>query len=68
VNIKWNTHSVCWPCWEKRSGRKPVRLKEEYRDQEPCCFCGEMHKSGIYLRESTDQVKCNDRGPVHAQD
>jgi hypothetical protein len=43
------THSICPACWQKRNAGEPYRQAED-PDLEICCFCGEAHRSGIYVR------------------
>jgi hypothetical protein len=53
---KW-THSICDACWTKRNPeRAAVRLKEP--TVEKCCWCGEVHESGIYVRDFPEEVPC----------
>ena len=56
---RW-THSICSECYEKLyPGRtNPVRFKEEFREEEPCCFCQKVHKSGIYVRHDPKELRC----------
>jgi hypothetical protein len=45
------THTVCDGCWnEKNPGRRAVRVVSPDYEREPCCFCGNLTASGIYLR------------------
>jgi hypothetical protein len=65
---KWR-HSICNGCWTSRNpDREPVRIREEFRDEQPetCCFCGRPHGSGIYLRADpiSPELKC---GGVHRE-
>lgn len=54
----WN-HSICEECWLEREGTStPVRIKDEYRDDESCCWCLKQHRSGIYRRENPDDMPC----------
>lgn len=47
---QWNSHSMCETCWAKREPeRVPVRLVD--KEFLKCCFCGEPHNSGIFVRE-----------------
>jgi hypothetical protein len=52
------THSICDDCWKQREpNREPVRITDT--DPEPCCFCGQEHQSGIYVRVNyTDAEHC----------
>ena len=53
---KW-THSICVTCWNKKNpSRPPVRVAGGERDE--CCFCGDSHCSGIYIREDGDNLLC----------
>ncbi len=43
------THAMCDGCWVRHKGvRMPVRMTE--LDTETCCWCGVIHRSGIYCR------------------
>lgn len=47
-----DVHSICADCWcwlHPRAAAEPVRLDRNYPEQ-LCCFCGERHRSGIYVR------------------
>lgn len=49
------THSICVPCWNKREpDRPPVTVVE--KEQNICCFCGELTDSGIFVREHPSKV------------
>ena len=52
---KW-THNICDNCWDKRNSISiPVKIIEP--DEEPCCFCGKLSKSGIFVRhDPTDKI------------
>lgn len=52
----WN-HSICDDCWLHRDPhRLPCRMTEP--EPETCCFCGETHASGIYVRRNPEQMSC----------
>ena len=52
--MEW-THTICEECWEKKNPeRKPVQFKKA--SKETCCFCGEAHKSGIYVRHDPREL------------
>jgi hypothetical protein len=52
------THSVCADCWKKMNpDRQPCRVV--LADQERCCFCGTIHRSGIYVRKNPADMECN---------
>jgi hypothetical protein len=57
---KWQSMQVCDPCWLRRCelrnevGRIPHRIVEV--EQEECCDCSQLTKSGIYIRDSVDRV------------
>jgi len=56
MSNKWR-HSICDKCWELRCpAREPVRLKDI--SKEICCFCGEFHFSGIFVREDPEELLC----------
>lgn len=51
------THSICDACWQLREpDREPVRV----RDNGPreCCYCGQIHRSGIYVRGDPSGQPC----------
>jgi hypothetical protein len=57
-NMEW-THSICDPCWDLRDPyHEPFRMINNLRISESCCFCGQKHISGIYVREHPDKTKC----------
>lgn len=44
--------------------RVPTRVIDA--PEEPCCFCSEPTKSGIYTRHDPKELACEGtRGPVH---
>jgi len=54
--MEW-THSICDNCWKKRDpDREPVRFL--LPPEERCCFCGRLHKSGVYIRHDPKELKC----------
>jgi RNase P subunit RPR2 len=62
---KWN-HSICEDCWQRlHLGRQPVVLHEKYVETQTCCYCGKEHRSGIFVREAPDSVRCVGTGPEH---
>lgn len=47
------THPMCAYCWlATNPGRQPMRLSEEVRNIERCCWCGQETESGIYVRHN----------------
>lgn len=65
------THSICDPCWAKREpNRTPVRVRypEEGSNQSHCCFCGDHHGSGIYVRNNPTKTLCKGTGPEHEEE
>lgn len=66
------THSICDPCWKKREPvRIPVRIRHDPADapnQEHCCFCGNHHSSGIYVRQRPTFTPCKGQGPEHEEE
>lgn len=56
------THSICDPCWQKMNPeRTPVRSIPAMESPTPgrCCYCGEFHNSGIYIRANPADMECN---------
>ncbi len=65
---RW-THSICEPCY-RIENEKDVTLPEEpvritNPPVEDCCFCGQPHINGIYIRRDPAAVKC---GGAHAKE
>jgi hypothetical protein len=51
------SHSICETCFQKEQpGQDPVRLK--IPEPETCCFCGNLHESGIYYRKDPQLTLC----------
>lgn len=60
----WN-HSQCYPCWFKKWSltRIPARFNQGGAVK-PCCFCGRLTGSGIYIRarpQSAEVPCCPDQ-------
>lgn len=56
--MNWR-HSICDACFAKRKPNiEPFKLRPEFRHPETCCFCGNMHESGIYIREDPQLTLC----------
>jgi hypothetical protein len=52
--MPWSSEQVCEDCWKKEQPlRDPIRLREQFRETEPCCKCGMTTRSGIYVRHYT---------------
>lgn len=48
--MSW-THPICDTCYAGINGaQEPSRMKEEFREDETCCLCGTITRSGIYTR------------------
>lgn len=47
----YSRHDICWTCWRNRNGehREPYRVVDAAL--EVCCFCGELTKAGICVRD-----------------
>jgi hypothetical protein len=56
---RW-THSMCSNCWNKRNPGQPakVEVRSPGAIRQVCCFCGEYHWSGIYVREDPAKTLC----------
>jgi hypothetical protein len=60
-------HSLCERCWGVRlTGAPADRLN--VRVPEICCFCGGVHRSGIYLREDPAAAPCQGKYERHRED
>ena len=58
---RWN-HSTCMFCWLKREpDRDPVIMTKA--PTETCCFCGDEHSTGIYVREDPENTRCKGEHP-----
>jgi hypothetical protein len=55
LNYPW-LHSICDQCWDKLCDYPPVKEKEpkQYR----CCWCGELHTSGIFIHREPKNTPC----------
>jgi hypothetical protein len=54
------THSICYDCWDnknpdKKAPRNPLISIDL---AEKCCFCGERHCTGIFVREKPELTRC----------
>lgn len=61
------THEICEPCFEYFYPLvyPPCRLVGDCRKQEPCCYCGDLNLSGIYIREESRKVLCQGMTGIH---
>ena len=53
----WWNHSICEDCWNAQNPTKPARSVKTQGEQ-TCCFCGDKHSSGIYVRHDPASLKC----------
>lgn len=53
---RW-THSICDDDWDKLNPDRPS-LRIGAGEFETCCFCGEEHWSGIYIRQVPAGLLC----------
>lgn len=63
------THSICARCWNDRQTDPFEPERDGQGALERCCWCGYMHCTGIYLRESPESAElawCRARLPGHA--
>lgn len=58
------THLLCDQCWTKREPDRPAVRVKDFSGQ-PCCLCGALTNSGIFVREDPKQMTCGGRGVVH---
>jgi hypothetical protein len=64
---QWN-HLLCETCWNKRNpDRTPVRVRDPATEAQPCCGCGAVTGSGIYVRAEPSSMPCDGYGPVHEE-
>ena len=69
---RW-THAICAPCWNQQhpelglpasaAGGFLTRVREQYRVDETCCFCGEVTSAGIYVRHYPYELRCQGNHP-----
>jgi hypothetical protein len=53
--MTWQTVPICDDCWEQgEGGRKPGRFIEDLREEEACYRCGQITRSGIYVRRDVE--------------
>jgi hypothetical protein len=73
MSSKW-THAICADCWDKKNPERPALRTPEGMEQkvgasETCCYCLWPTRSGIYVREDPNLLKCRGiDGPVHRKD
>ena len=49
--MSWKSVPICDSCWAYQHGnREPIRIVLGLRSVEKCHFCGQSHKSGIFIR------------------
>lgn len=64
-NTLWR-HAICEACWHRKNPtRRAVRLKEP--DNEVCCWCFKSTRSGIYVREDPELVRCQGKVGYHEE-
>jgi hypothetical protein len=64
---RW-THAVCDDCFFERhpSPVNQIRIVEQHRIDEDCCYCGKPTRSGLYDRNDPALTGCLGRdGNVH---
>jgi hypothetical protein len=59
-------HLLCEACWGALYDRTPVTCVGD--PPRPCCGCGELTESGIFVREESDVMLCKGAGPNHTDD
>jgi hypothetical protein len=61
------THAICHDCWDAQHPYIPSRRSIAPGAAETCCYCGSSTRSGIYVRENPETIKCNGKhGIDHA--
>jgi hypothetical protein len=53
------THAVCHDCWDAQHPYIPSRRSIASGAAETCCYCGAGTRSGIYVRENPETIRCN---------
>lgn len=58
----FGNHAMCDDCWVERWGteRRAVRIIEDKRASERCCWCHTVTDSGIYVRDAYANTACTD--------
>jgi hypothetical protein len=68
VSSRW-THLYCIECWDKFNPLRPVKDRSQFEGnmpEQPCCSCGGLTSSGIFVRASPDSLPCHGEGGAHA--
>lgn len=53
------THSICEDCWNKKNPDRPVvKIQVGVFSGERCCYCGNIHNSGIFVRDNPSNCLC----------
>lgn len=54
--VNWN-HLSCEECWDRANpSRQPMRIVDP--EPAPCCFCGTVTGSGIFVRHDPRTLSC----------
>ena len=55
--MNWN-QPKCVSCWNAENpDRQAAAILPEYAEPERCSSCGELTRSGIYVRQHPDKVR-----------
>lgn len=54
---------MCEGCWNKMDPERRAVRMEIGPEAEVCCFCGERHSSGIYIRRDGLELRCKGECP-----
>jgi hypothetical protein len=50
------THSICETCWAAKNPRRAA-CRVNQTSSETCCFCGNVARSGIYVRANPNDTQ-----------
>lgn len=68
MSSQWR-HNICLLCWDRKNpDREPHRVLEEFCQNEPCCYCGQLNRDGIYIREHPESAELQGCHGQHADD
>lgn len=51
------THTICEDCWNEKNPERTA-TKMEAGASEKCCYCSEYTRSGIYIRDDPNTLRC----------
>jgi hypothetical protein len=64
MSSRW-THSICAACWNAREPLTRRAFPDASNAEDKCCFCGAVHRSGIYVRHDPEDPRLKCKGTGH---